>query len=721
MRQGAGNAFLRTCNRVVIACLSALLGLSPAWCQENIAVGSWRSHGNYTQISQLAGAAGTVFALAESSLFFFSDATPVPTPLGKADGLHAQSFSRMAYEPQSKTLVVAYADGTLELIAETRIQRINDLKNNPLILRKQVNQLFITGDTVWIAGDFGVASLSIKEAFIQRAFLNIGSSLPVLDIAVIDTGIYLLTENGLYYGDQRTNLNDFNQWQSVSLPGLSVIRELHVSDGVLFLVGADRQLYQLTGQIAEWVVGASDITGVKVTEKGLVFHMDNLFYKLNLATGIQPTEFRTDDTFTDFLLFDNALFLATPGKGLLKMPEGRTLSPNGIRTNQPIFYSSGREMIAYEPSSDVLDAFIEGRWHAIETEEILTSVSNARETLYLGTLKGLFQWSSGELTQITHPLLPQNRPIEALASSRRGSLYALVKGPQSNLTILDPSGQTITQQIPGIDAPKKLLIDRSENLWILEHSTTGRNLRVVNKENGLDRTLGNTLNQGGLPANTVQDIFLDQEDNLWVATTQGLGYIFNAASIDQNTGLNAVLPIFQNRQVLANTSISQLIVAPDRSIWAGTTNQGLWHFSENFTELLHHFTPENSLLPSSGIYSMALNQLSGELFIGTDRGAVSFRSGAMQASERLESLKIYPNPVHASFGGLLSIEGLTDFATLKISHSSGRMVASMQAAGGKVTWNLRLSDGTRISAGVYLVYVVDESGKERLAGKFLIM
>lgn len=724
MRQGAGNAFLRTRNRLLTTCLMGYLSLQLAWGQENIAVGSWRVHGNFTQIGQLVGAEGTLFALGESGLFFFSEATPLPSPLGKAEGLYAQSFRQMAYDPLSKTLVLAYEDGTLELIRETRIQRINDLKNNPLILRKQINRLFITGDTAWIAGDFGVASISIREGFVKQSFLNLGPSgspIPVLDIAVLDQKVYILTESGLRYGHLDANLNDFNQWRNLALPGSPIMVELHVTRGILYLVGADSQLYQLTDQLTEWVVGTSNISGAKVTPEGLAFLMEGHFYILTKEGNIQPTGFGTEELFTDYLLLGDELFLAIPGKGLLKMPEGRSLTPNGIRANEPTFYAAGGQTLSYERSTNFLDVFTEGSWKAVEAAANLTGVALAGDTWYIGTQQGLFRWSEENLSPLLHPLLPANRPVEALASDRKGSLYAFVEGTQSNLTVFDPDGQVHAQHISGLLRPKKLLVDRNENLWILEEAGQGRNLRVVNLQNGLNRTFGNTPDQGGLPSNTVQDVFLDREDNLWVASAQGLAYFFNASYITQNTAVNAVLPIFQNRQVLANTSITQVIAAPDRSIWAGTATQGIWHFSENFTELLQHFTPANSLLPNHGIRSMALNEATGEIFIGTDRGAVSFRSGAMQASETLETLKVYPNPVHANFGGVLSIEGLTDFATLKISHSSGRVVTSMQVAGGKVTWDLRRGDGTRISPGVYLVYVLDKAGRERLAGKFLVM
>jgi len=214
---------------------------------------------------------------------------------------------------------------------------------------------------------------------------------------------------------------------------------------------------------------------------------------------------------------------------------------------------------------------------------------------------------------------------------------------------------------------------------------------------------------------------IDQEDNLWLGLSNGVAYLPNISRTNSSSPINAIQPIFDNRNLLNGQTVTSVKVAPDQTKWFGTAADGLWHFGKYGDGLLAHFTRENSPLPSNTIKNLALDPLKGELFIVLPEGALSFRGGSMNGFEFLEPLKIYPNPVRPDFGGFLSIEGLTDFATVKISNTAGRVVYSASVRGGKTIWNLRNESGDKIASGVYLVYVVDEEGKERVAGKFVML
>ncbi|EON74980.1 hypothetical protein ADIS_4469 [Lunatimonas lonarensis] len=706
-------------------CFLAAVGRQNAFCQGDIPVGTWRPHGNYTQPLQLSGAGKTVFTLGENSLFFISEASPTPTPLGYQDGLYGQAKSRMAYHSPTRTLVLAYEDGTLEMIDETRVRRINDLKNNALIIGKRIKQIVLFGDTAWLAAEFGIAALSLSDGFVKRSFLNIGangSALSITGLAITDRGIYALSEQGLQFGDHHANLNDFNHWRRLTLSASTGFKEIHALGETLYLVGNDQQIYQWKNEKLEWVAGTFGVANAKTMDGRLIFQMENQFYEINGLGNIQPIPFSTTLPWIDFHLADESMYLAVPGIGLWRLPDSVSLTPNGIGSISPTFYSAGDNLYAFDRWERVLDHFNQGKWQTYQTPEGITSVAQAQGVLYLGAQNGLFRFVGNEFEEVNLSPLPPNSGVQAMASDSQGNLYLVAEGATPQLGLLEGSGAFRILGISGMGRVEKIVVDGSGNSWLMELPRGGaRNLRVVNPSSGLDRTIGNTLGQGGLPSNTVQDIFLDSEQNLWIATTQGLGYFFNTRLLTQTASLNALLPIFQNRQVLANTSVTQLIVAPDRSVWAGTASQGLWQFSEGFEGVLHHFTPANSPLPSQSVHSLSLNKRTGELFISTDRGALSFRASSVQASEKLENLKIYPNPVHAGFSGVLSIEGLTDFAALKISHSSGRVVYTTRVAGGKITWDMRTDEGKRLSPGVYIVYVLDEGGNERAAGKFLIM
>jgi hypothetical protein len=132
----------------------------------------------------------------------------------------------------------------------------------------------------------------------------------------------------------------------------------------------------------------------------------------------------------------------------------------------------------------------------------------------------------------------------------------------------------------------------------------------------------------------------------------------------------------------------------------------------NIDSSIHHFTTDNSPLPSNTIESIAINDLSGEVFIGTSKGIVSYMSDATKPSEKLENDNIhaYPNPVTSTYNGKISIVGLTMDCNVKIVDAAGYLVNEGTSNGGMYTWNGRDKRGEKVTSGVYYVLTYDEEG-----------
>ena len=60
--------------------------------------------------------------------------------------------------------------------------------------------------------------------------------------------------------------------------------------------------------------------------------------------------------------------------------------------------------------------------------------------------------------------------------------------------------------------------------------------------------------------------------------------------------------------------------------WFGTERAGVFLLSADGTEQIHHFTEDNSPLFSNNITSLAINGETGEVFIGTAKGLISYKS-----------------------------------------------------------------------------------------------
>ena len=174
--------------------------------------------------------------------------------------------------------------------------------------------------------------------------------------------------------------------------------------------------------------------------------------------------------------------------------------------------------------------------------------------------------------------------------------------------------------------------------------------------------------------------------------------------------------------LLSGTYIKAMKVDGANRKWVGTNDNGIYLISADGLETIHHFTTDNSPLPSDCIESIAINGKSGEVFIGTDKGMASYMSDATRAEEKLDENNVYayPNPVKADYSGNISVVGLTHGCVVKIVDAAGFLVNEGESNGGMYSWNGRNARGEKVASGVYHVLTYDSNGNEGVATKILI-
>ena len=86
---------------------------------------------------------------------------------------------------------------------------------------------------------------------------------------------------------------------------------------------------------------------------------------------------------------------------------------------------------------------------------------------------------------------------------------------------------------------------------------------------------------------------------------------------------------------------------------------------------------------------MALDNTTGELFIGTSAGLCSYMTDSSQPSDKMtkDNVYAYPNPVSPDYHGLITVVGLTLNADVKIVTANGALVAEGRSNGGTFTWD----------------------------------
>lgn len=203
-----------------------------------------------------------------------------------------------------------------------------------------------------------------------------------------------------------------------------------------------------------------------------------------------------------------------------------------------------------------------------------------------------------------------------------------------------------------------------------------------------------------------------KEDNgkYWLATNVGVGLINNIkAAFSGNVVVNRVKVPRNDGTNLADylldgLCINDIAIDGANRKWFGSSTSGLYLTSSEGSEILEHFSTENSLLTSDEITSVACSTDDNRVFIGTKKGTLVYESDAAPAQNDYSDVYAYPNPVRPDYSGHITVAGLMDNSLVKITDSMGNLIYSGRSTGGMFVWDGLNSDGSRVNTGVYYVF-----------------
>ena len=233
---------------------------------------------------------------------------------------------------------------------------------------------------------------------------------------------------------------------------------------------------------------------------------------------------------------------------------------------------------------------------------------------------------------------------------------------------------------------------------------------------------------GEIISNKIRAIVEDKNNLLWFGTDDGVVTFSDEKNIFETT-----YPVFNRIKVprndgtdnadylLGGVIVTDICVDGANRKWIGTSTDGVYLVSSDGLETISSFNVDNSPLPSNEINCIAIEPMSGEVFIGTTYGIVSYLSDAIEESEELSEIKAYPNPVLPTFTGSVKIKGFVDNSIVKITDINGRLVYSTKSLGGLTTWNVKNLDGKRVASGTYLVWASTSDGEESVVCKVLVI
>ena len=182
-----------------------------------------------------------------------------------------------------------------------------------------------------------------------------------------------------------------------------------------------------------------------------------------------------------------------------------------------------------------------------------------------------------------------------------------------------------------------------------------------------------------------------------------------------------IQPLIVQKYLLDTETIRSIAVDGANRKWVGTNGAGVFLLSPDGTDKIHHFTTENSPLFSDNIIDIAINELSGEVFIGTEKGIISYRSDATKGYDTHKNVMVFANTVKENYTGKIAINGLVNNANVKITDINGNLVFETFANGGEAIWDGKTQSRERASSGVYLVFSSNIDGEETMVSKILFI
>ena len=116
-----------------------------------------------------------------------------------------------------------------------------------------------------------------------------------------------------------------------------------------------------------------------------------------------------------------------------------------------------------------------------------------------------------------------------------------------------------------------------------------------------------------------------------------------------------------------------------------------------------------------------MDATTGTLYIGTERGLMSYQGDAPAGGFTHGEVIVYPNPVRPEYNGNIVVAGLAQNALVKITDINGNLIYEANASGSQLVWDGRNAEAKEVSSGVYLVFSSNSDGSDSVVTKLLVV
>ncbi len=733
---------------------------------ENLALGQWRSLLPYSFARYVTQTPTEVWFASDMSIVRFDKSEFSTSFLDKIDGLSDINISILEYSEENNMVVAIYSNSNIDLISEdgNSIYNMDDIKRKvDLQGDKTIYDIYFYNDEAYLATGFGIVKISLARQEIEyTTFTN----LKINSFTSHNGYFYAASDEGIYTAPiNNTNLQDFGNWTRLNTP--NGFPEDYLSNEVYqfndqLYVDVNDTLFIWNNNSLEYILHHDDyqINYINEGNNKLIVNFyvppplfgQEIYFVFNDNTHEQPLSFGCisgsgssaiedeigrlwiADFAASFRIFDTNN--GTCLKQTFNSPYDITNANLDIGENGTLWLASGTISAGFQYGGNIggFASYQQGEWtiHNAENETDLLGLQDVIDIQYnpndgkvyaASHANGLIVYDGENFEIFNDANSILEKPIDddfgirvpGIIFDNDGNLWMANNSVSRPIVVRQPDGNWKSFSANGTQSLIKPTIDLSGNKWF---TTYLEGVVVFNEGNDWNNDADNSVrvlntSNSQLPTSNVNDIAVDHDGDVWVGTAQGT-VVFECGSNVFNSDCQGTKRIVvredgNNAYLLESEDVRCIAVDGANRKWFGTTN-GIFVTSEDGLDELFHFTVDNSPLFSNKINDIVIDPESGEVYIGTDAGVISYKGDATEGGiVHNPNVFAYPNPVEPDYDGPIAIKGLPQNASIKITDVTGTLVYETQANGGQAIWNGRDYNGRKASSGVYLVFSANEN------------
>ena len=648
-------------------------------------VGTWKNYLAYSDVQWVEEGSNKLYVLASNSLYTYNKNDQSIKTYDKVNGLSDTDIRFIAWNKTARRLVIIYSNNNIDLLDDRgNVTNVPDYYLKTTMADKTVNGIDISGVYCYLSTGFGLVKLNVAKAEISDSY---NLSFPV-NYSYIEGGyIYAASQsNGLYRAALTANLLDKNNWTQVG------------------------------GYVAR----------PKTMDANL----------LNQAKTLSPGGPKYNG-FAYIQYLNNRLYTVP---GMFKSGYADSNTPGAVQILHDGEWANYQENLSLKTGYDYLD------------NNVLAVDPRNANHVFVGGRTGLYEFLDGQLkayynkdNSLLQGAMYKGRElgnnyvlINGLRFDNKGDLWILnSQASRENLLRLSADGQMTSFSKPALmkdgvggSVLTSMVFDNRNNLWFCNDHWDYPALFCYQPTTDKLLSFTRFVNEDGSNLDLVPHSVMPLSNgDVWVTTTIGPLLLSRSAIDNPETAVFTQVKVPRNDgtnladYLLSGIDVTCMAIDGGGRKWFGTKANGVYLISADNMTQVKHILSSNSPLLSDNILSIAINNTTGEVFFGTDKGLCSYMSDATTPSDRPsgDNTYAYPNPVKPGYTGPITIVGLSMNADVKIVTTNGVLVAAGISNGGSFVWNGKDQFGKPVASGVYMVESADEDGNNGVVCKVAIV